>query len=346
VAAASFPLPPVFLPAPPLLEAVAFELPDLLQVFFGDSPAWFPDLFYIQPRGAICISVEQSNAWQEQYTKVLQHSTQRIVWTCAKQRGSVSQMRKPELTLSSSELTSSSNNDIGRTAIFFDYENIVLGVKGTFEPSRIMEYLGSRGNVLIRRAYADWGHFKTDQSKLLELGVEMVFLPTYGVKDKNRTDTAIAVDAMEILALHPNIDTFVIVSGDSDFGVLARKLRGYGKQIIGISSKKSASKVLVSVCHEFVFYETLVGEKLRGYSTKEGHRFLKKVLPRLVEDYGNTFQPSLIKDRLRKLDSSFSERNFGFGSFNKFLECYPELLTVQSYPGGKNEVTIKESADS
>ncbi len=255
-------------------------------------------------------------------------------------------MRKPELTLSSAELTASSNNDIGRTAVFFDYENIVLGVKGTFEPSRIMEYLGSRGNVLIRRAYADWGHFKSDQSKLLELGVEMVFLPTYGVKDKNRTDTAIAVDAMEILALHPNIDTFVIVSGDSDFGVLARKLRGYAKQIIGISSKKSASKVLVSVCHEIVFYENLVGEKLRGYSTKEGHRFLEKVLPRLVEDYGNSFQPSLIKDRLRKLDSSFSERNFGFGSFNKFLDCYPELLTVQSYPGGKNEVTVKELANS
>ena len=65
-----------------------------------------------------------------------------------------------------------------------------------------------------------------------------------------------------------------------------------------------------------------------------------------MEDYGATFQPSLIKVRLRKLDSSFSERNFGFGSFNKFLDCYPDLLTIQSYPGGKNEVTIKESAGS
>jgi len=254
-------------------------------------------------------------------------------------------MRKPEPTLSSSELTTVSSNEIGRTAVFFDYENIVLGVKDSFDPVRIMEYLGSRGHVLIRRAYADWGRFKSDQSKLLELGVEMVFLPTYGVKDKNRTDTAIAVDAMEVLSLHPNIETFVIVSGDSDFGVLARKLRGYGKQIIGVSSKKSASKVLVSVCHEFVFYETLVGEKLRGYSVKEGRRLLEKVLPRLVEDYGTSFQPSLIKDRLRKLDSSFSERNFGFGSFNKFLECFPGLLKLQSYPGGRNEVCVKEKRE-
>lgn len=255
-------------------------------------------------------------------------------------------MRKPEPTLSSAELASSSNNDIGLAAVFFDYENIVLGVKDTFEPARIMEYLSSRGNVLIRRAYADWGRFKSDQSKLLELGVDMVFLPTYGVKDKNRTDTAIAVDAMEILSLHPNIQTYVIVSGDSDFGVLARKLRGYDKQIIGISSKKSASKVLVSVCHEFIFYETLVGEKVRGYSLKEGNKLLEKVLPRLVEDYGSTFQPSLIKDRLRKLDSSFSERNFGFSSFNKYLECFPALLTVQSFPGGRNQVTVKEADNS
>jgi uncharacterized LabA/DUF88 family protein len=252
-------------------------------------------------------------------------------------------MRKREPQLSVGELSSSSNNDIGRTAVFFDYENIVLGVKETFEPSRVVEHLMSRGDVLIRKAYADWGRFKSDQTKLLGLGVDMVFLPTYGLNDKNRTDTAIAVDAMEVLSLHPMIETFVIVSGDSDFGVLARKLRGYGKRIVGVSAKQSASKVLVSLCHEFIFYETLVGTKLTGYSLKEGAKLLKKVLPPLAEDYGSGFQPSLVKDRLRKLDSSFSERNFGFNSFIKFLERYPSLLTVKRFQGGRNEVTVKES---
>jgi uncharacterized LabA/DUF88 family protein len=255
-------------------------------------------------------------------------------------------MRKQEAQLSATELSSSSDNDIGRAAVFFDYENIVLGVKEKFEPSRVVEHLLSRGDVLIRKAYADWGRFKSDQSKLLELGVDMIFLPTYGLNDKNRTDTAIAVDAMEVLSLHPMIETFVIVSGDSDFGVLARKLRGYGKRIIGISAKHSASKVLVSLCHEFIFYETLVGKKLSGYSLKEGKKLLEKVLPALLEDYGNGFQPSLVKDRLRKLDSSFSERNFGFNSFVKFLERYPELVSVQRFPGGRNEVTVKEAGGS
>jgi hypothetical protein len=203
----------------------------------------------------------------------------------------------------------------------------------------------ARGDVLIRRAYADWGRFKSDQGKLLELGVDMVFLPTYGLKDKNRTDTAIAVDAMEVLSLHPMIDTFVIVSGDSDFGVLARKLRGYGKHIIGVSAKKSASKVLVSLCHEFIFYETLVGKKVSGYSQKEGKKLLDKVLPALAEDYGTGFQPSLVKDRLRKADSTFNERNFGFNSFIKFLEDYPALLSVERFKGGRNEVTVNEDAN-
>ena len=253
-------------------------------------------------------------------------------------------MRKPEPTIDATEHRGTSDDDIGETAVFFDFENIVLGLKSPFDPAVVVEHLSSRGNVLIRRAYADWGRYERYQSKLLELGVEMTFLPTYGVKDKNRTDTAIAVEAMEVLFLRKSIDTFVIVSGDSDFGVLARKLRAYGKRVIGISAKSSASKVLAALCQEFIFYETLTGEALQGYNLPDGERLIRKVLPAIVESH-STFQPSLLKDRLRKLDSTFSERNYGVNSFLKFIESFPHLLTVQRFKGGHTQVNVADGVD-
>lgn len=234
---------------------------------------------------------------------------------------------------------SSGEDDIGDTAVFFDYENIVLGLEDKFQPKLILEELSGRGNVLIRRAYADWGRFARSQGSLLELGVEMVFLPTYGVRDKNRTDTAVCIDAMEILFMRPNIETFVIVSGDSDFGVLARRLRSYGKRVVGISAKTSASKILAAVCHEFIFYESLVGKPLSGFATEDGEKLLRHVLPAIAADR-TTFQPSFLKDRMRKMDSTFSERNFGHVSFLKFIEAYPHLLEVRRFDRGRTEVTI------
>ncbi len=247
--------------------------------------------------------------------------------------------RKPEPTLSITDLSGiSSDDDIGRTAVFFDFENIVLGIKNRFEPALVVKHLSSRGDVVLRRAYADWGRYERFQTDLLELGVEMVFLPSYGVRDKNRTDTAIACDAMEILFQQPDIETFVIISGDSDFGVLARKLRGYGKRIIGVAAQKSSSKILVAVCHEFIFYETLLGETVGGMPDAE--QLVRQILPDVIDDYGSTIQPSLLKDRLRKQDSTFSERNYGFPTFLKFVRNFPKLFRVNTFRGGKTELTI------
>ncbi|MFT5433381.1 MAG: hypothetical protein ACI9OJ_004087 [Myxococcota bacterium] len=250
-------------------------------------------------------------------------------------------MRKPESTIDANRNAGVNDDELGDTAVFFDFENIVLGVKGKFRPARVVEHLSSRGNVHIRRAYADWGRYSRFQSDLLELGVEMVFLPSYGLGDKNRTDTAVAVDAMETMFLRENIETFVIVSGDSDFGVLARKLRGYGKRVIGISAKSSASKVLAAVCHEFIFYESLTGEALQGYTLKDGEALIRRVLPDLMENRDD-FQPSLLKDRMRKVDSTFHERNFGFQNFLSFVESYPQLLEIRREPGGRARLIGRE----
>jgi len=233
---------------------------------------------------------------------------------------------------------------LGKIAVFFDHENIALAMKRgkpRFDPNLIIGHLSQRGDVVVRRAYADWGRYEKDQHPYLEQGVEMVFMPTYGARDKNRTDTAICVDAMDVLRLQPQIATFVIVSGDSDFGVLARRLRTNTKKVLGISAKEAASKILVSVCHEFIFYEGLSGESLgKGYDLKGAEKLIQSVLPTIVDEYGGSFQPSLLKDRIRRKDSSFSERNYGCPSFTSLLEKFPHIFKVERWKGGRNRVTL------
>ncbi|MFT7578968.1 MAG: hypothetical protein ACI9MR_000630 [Myxococcota bacterium] len=243
-------------------------------------------------------------------------------------------MRHREHFIESNESSpSKSGEDLGGVAVFFDVENILLGVQGEFAVQPILSFLADRGEVMVMRGYADWGRYKAQQRQFLEEGVQMVFLPSYGVSDKNRTDTAICVDAMETMFTRPHIDTYCIVSGDSDFGVLAQRLRDYGKRIVGISAKNAASRILVKQCHEFVFYETLVGQRVQGYSVEEGETRLTGALDKVVEEHGAEFRASVLKDRMRKQDPTFSERNYGASSFTRFLRNYEHLVTVLD--GGK-----------
>jgi uncharacterized LabA/DUF88 family protein len=219
-------------------------------------------------------------------------------------------------------------DELGGVALFFDVENILLGIQGDFDVAAVTRFLGERGEVMTLRAYADWGRYRRQQRTFLEEGVQMVFLPTYGQSDKNRTDTAICVDAMELLFTRPLIDTFCIVSGDSDFSILAQRLRDHGKRVIGMSARSAASPILVKQCHEFVFYETLVGQRVAGFSVEEGEDRVKKALEKVLEEVGPEFRAGVLKDRMRKQDPTFSERNYGAASFTRFLANYDHLLTV------------------
>ena len=237
-------------------------------------------------------------------------------------------MRHRENLVRASDLAVGTGDELGGVAVFVDLENIILELKDDFSIKKVIDALNERGDVMIMRAYADWGRYRRDQRQFLEEGVQMVFLPSYGVGDKNRTDTAICVDAMEILFTREHIDTFVICSGDSDFGILAQRLRDHAKRVVGLSAKNAASNILVKQCHEFIFYETLVGKRVQGYSHEDGEKRLKRALEAVVDGYGSTFRASLLKDRMRKQDKTFSERNYGATSFTRFLANYDHLVTV------------------
>lgn len=235
----------------------------------------------------------------------------------------------PEPRPSSSPSAARSAVDLRGIAVFFDVENILIGIQGDFELPAVTRFLSERGELMILRAYADWGRYRRQQRPFLEEGVQMEFLPSYGQSDKDRTDTAICVDAMEVLFTRPRVDTFCIVSGDSDFAILAQRLRDHGRRVIGISARSAASPVLIKQCHEFVFYEALVGQRVAGYSTEEGESRLKRALERLIED-GSAGEVPLarLQEWMRRDDPTFSERNYGAPSFTRFLLNYEHLVEV------------------
>ena len=145
-------------------------------------------------------------------------------------------------------------------AVFIDFENLAIGFKhrrGEFDIHKILERLVEKGKVIVKKAYADWGEYKQYTRPLHENAIELIEIPRRQMTGKNSADIRLAVDAMDLAWSKEHIDTFVIVSGDSDFSPLVSKLKENGKHVIGIGMKASTSDLLSGNCDEFIFYEDL-----------------------------------------------------------------------------------------
>src|SRR5665811_2264771 len=145
-------------------------------------------------------------------------------------------------------------------AVFIDFENLAIGFKhrrGDFDIHKILERLVEKGKVIVKKAYADWNEYKQYTRGLHEAAIELIEIPKRNMTGKNSADIRLAVDAMDLAWSKEHIDTFVIVSGDSDFSPLVSKLKENGKHIIGIGMRQSTSDLLAGNCDEFIFYEDL-----------------------------------------------------------------------------------------
>ena len=148
-------------------------------------------------------------------------------------------------------------------AVYIDFENVATSAEanlGEFDVTAVMDLLRTRGRLLIKRAYGDWGRFHRYRRAMLENGVDLFQLYSVGIQQKNRADVRLAIDAIETVFTRPNIDVYVVVSGDSDFTELIHKLRDHGKYTMGIGLHAATSDLLRRACDEFIFYETLVTE--------------------------------------------------------------------------------------
>lgn len=216
-------------------------------------------------------------------------------------------------------------------AVFVDFENLALGFHdrpGAFEMARVLDRLVEKGRVMVKFAYADWSRFRKYTDQLHESGVGLIEIPKRGLTGKNSADIRMVVDAMELCHTKPHIDTFVVVSGDSDFTPLVGKLKENGKLVIGVGMRASTSNLLADNCDEFLFYEDIVtpetpvggGSRSIPAEKHEAWSLLFETVRALQRENTDSLYASLVKDTMRRKRPSFSESSYGYDSFSDMLE--------------------------
>jgi uncharacterized protein (TIGR00288 family) len=236
-------------------------------------------------------------------------------------------------------------------ALFCDFENIAIGVRDAkyaqFDISKVIERLLLKGNIVVKKAYCDWARYEKFKSAMHEASFELIEIPHVRQSGKNSADIRMVVDALDLCYTKEHVDTFVIISGDSDFSPLVSKLRENNKIVIGIGVKNSASDLLIANCDEFIYYDDLVrpqpprrraadrqtsrkpaqgpvakAARPAGDKKQEAWDLIVETYEALVEERGEgeKIWGSMIKQTLKRRKPGFNESYYGFRSFGQMLE--------------------------
>ena len=244
--------------------------------------------------------------------------------------------------------------------MYVDFENLVCGA-GRGRPRRanpvpyeaITRLCRDYGNAVLRRAYANWAspQFGRYQQDLAMNGVDLIQMARFGAAQKNAADIRITIDAMETLIVHPEIDVFVLVSGDGDYTPLVQRLREYGKHVVGVGTETNANPRLVSVCSEYKYWNALVAQvdpaqrahPVDDSDITDAENLLVKALKQATVDAPTG---SWVKNKMIQLDPAFDERTYGCRSFRDFLARLPHRITVTSTSRGDITVTLASNTDA
>jgi len=236
-------------------------------------------------------------------------------------------------------------------ALFCDFENVALGVRdakySAFDIGKVLERLLVKGSIVVKKAYCDWERYKEFKSTMHEAAFELIEIPHVRQSGKNSADIRMVVDALDLCYTKSHVDTFVIISGDSDFSPLVSKLRENDKVVIGVGVKQSTSDLLIANCDEFMFYDDLVREdekqrkaKRKRSAKKTTAKARKDAIPTdedkkqtaldlVLETVEDLFEErgeqdkvwgSMVKQALKRRNPGFNESYHGFRSFAKLLE--------------------------
>jgi uncharacterized protein (TIGR00288 family) len=226
-------------------------------------------------------------------------------------------------------------------AVFIDFENLALGFKGKrdrrFEIQKVLERLVEKGKLIVKKAYADWTDYAEYKKPLHEAAIELIEIPKRAMTGKNSADIRLCVDAIDLCYSKEHIDTFVVVSGDSDFSPLVSKLKENGKRVIGLGMKESSSNLLVNNCDEFIYYEDL--ERPLGIppkieqdlpeKKKEAFQLLVDSVVALVRENKEVLWSSMVKETMKRKKPSFNESYHGYRTFSDLLEDAEKAGIIQ-----------------
>ena len=249
-------------------------------------------------------------------------------------------------------------HETNNMALFCDFENVAIGVRDAkydkFDVRKVLEHLLLKGSIVVKRAYCDWERYKEFKAAMHEAAFELIEIPHVRMSGKNSADIRMVVDALDLCYTKAHVDTFVIISGDSDFSPLVSKLRENDKTVIGVGVKNSTSDLLIANCDEFIFYDDLVREKRKATPRKTATRtsagppkaavkaeaqaapsgksdeerrhealdLIVGTVEALVSERGDEEKVwgSMVKQALKRRKPGFNESYYGFRSFNGMLE--------------------------
>jgi uncharacterized protein (TIGR00288 family) len=247
-----------------------------------------------------------------------------------------------------------SDSETTNLALFCDFENIALGVRDAryaqFDITKVLERLLLKGSIVVKKAYCDWERYKEFKAGMHQAGFELIEIPHVKLSGKNSADIRMVVDALDLCYTKPHVDTFVIISGDSDFSPLVSKLRENNKGVIGVGVKNSTSNLLIANCDEFIYYDDLVREQQKAKRSPrkragsqpatastpasggvhhpeedkkhEAFDLVLATIEALLAERGaeDKIWGSMVKQTLKRRSPGFNETYYGFRSFNKLLE--------------------------
>lgn len=229
-------------------------------------------------------------------------------------------------------------------ALLIDFDNVTLGIRSdlTKELRTLMSSDIIKGKVAVQRAYADWRRYPQYIVPLSESSIDLIFAPAFGTNKKNATDIRLAVDAMELVFTRPEIGTFILLSGDSDFSTLVIKLKEYGKYVVGVGIRESASDILIQNCDEYYSYSDLAGltrESDVSSAQRDPWELVVEAVGQMAQNR-DVMRSDRLKQVMQQIDPNFDESNAGFSRFSKFVtEAGTRgLIAVSKLENGQFEV--------
>src|SRR5437868_2659142 len=243
-------------------------------------------------------------------------------------------------------------NHAPNAALLIDFDNVTMGIRSDLQ-TELKNLLASdiiKGKVSVQRAYADWRRYPRFVVPLADASIDMIMATAYGSAKKNATDIRLAVDAIELVFTRPEIGTFILLSGDSDFSSLVIKLKEYGKYVIGVGIRESSSDLLVMNCDEYYSYNSLAGLVKSGDEEvvkRDPWELVSEAVQRMKRN-GDVMRADRLKQVMQQMDSSFDEKNVGKSKFSLFVTeaAKKGLLSLNKLENGQFEVDLPKPEDA